>query len=156
MTTFLERSLIATKAMRASTLLPALKPTWQQMMYGCVAILCSLMIWRFALKRVLQLPVTSMTQSSIALLRSASMASLRTPIMCAFHRIPVCQAAYRHVALWRATVLDCEIVARPLRSRVRTSGFDDTDTLRLLVGDSSGARTLLTVAFEPWCANSPT
>ena len=64
----------------------------------------------------------------------------------------------RHVALWRANVVECEVVAQQQRQRMRVRQplWGQSDTLRLLVGDSSGARSQLSIPFEPQCAPSLT
>ena len=61
-------------------------------------------------------------------------------------------AVRRHVALWRAQVLDYEVLGRPRGWNAgRSPALPDFagPVLRLLVGDSSGARTELLVPHKP-------
>ena len=47
-------------------------------------------------------------------------------------------------------MVDCEVVARQPRLRAGSLvGSGEPDMLRLLVGDHSGARSLLSVPYEP-------
>ncbi|KAK9798175.1 hypothetical protein WJX73_007134 [Symbiochloris irregularis] len=94
--------------------------------------------------------VSLLTVKFVLVATTAVLYPLLGPLVQALNRNRKLRSQGRHVALWRATVVDCEIVARPLRSRVQGAAWDETDTLRLLVGDGSGARSLLTVPFEPW------
>ena len=60
----------------------------------------------------------------------------------------------RHVALWRATVVECEVVVQQQRQRMGASLWKQPEVLRLLVGDSSGARSQLSIPFRPQCGPS--
>ncbi|KAK9820153.1 hypothetical protein WJX72_006741 [[Myrmecia] bisecta] len=76
------------------------------------------------------------------------------PILQATNKNRIVRQRYRHVGLWRAEVLEVDIVQRPQARftertvRGRKSRFPGEPFVRLLVGDQSGARTEVIVPYE--------
>lgn len=73
------------------------------------------------------------------------------PLLQALNRNRELRSKGRHVALWRASVVECAVEVDPAwAGRLRPpTAWGQPEVLRLLIGDRSGAHSQLSVPYEP-------